>query len=232
MNIVSQFPPSESSIMRQMSAEAIYTRFLRESCNVPGVVDVTFHSLAVRQVCVVRLAKAGRADPWQAMFHVLGLNPSTGKIVVAVDEDVTRATGTSLIWTIALRVQPHRDTQVVKNRIPSMDPSAAPVGEEVGQRADEAADCSALLIDATRKWPYPPVSLPRKEFMENACKIWEESDCQSCSRESRGSAMSSDIGRMKREKRRTSRWQGNTTRSESERRRIGKQIVIQISILS
>ena len=54
MNIVSQFPPSESSIMRQMSAEAIYTRFLRENCNVPGVVDVTFHSLAVRQVCVVQ----------------------------------------------------------------------------------------------------------------------------------------------------------------------------------
>jgi hypothetical protein len=35
-------------------------------------------------------------------------------------------------------------------------------------RADEAADCSALLFDATRKWPYPSVSLPRKEFMENA----------------------------------------------------------------
>ena len=122
MNIVSQFPPSESSIMRQISAEAIYTRFLRENCNVPGVVDVTFHSLAVRQVCVVRLSKAGRADPWQAMFHVLGLNPSTGKIVVAVDEDVDPRDWDTLIWTIALRVQPHRDTQVVKNRIPSMDP--------------------------------------------------------------------------------------------------------------
>lgn len=78
MNKVSQFPPSESSFMRQLSAEAIYTRFLRENCNVPGVVDVTFHSLAVHQVCVVRLSKTGRADPWQAMFHVLGLNPSTG----------------------------------------------------------------------------------------------------------------------------------------------------------
>jgi UbiD family decarboxylase len=174
MNIVSQFPPSESSIMRQISAEAIYTRFLRENCNVPGVVDVTFHSLAVRQVCVIRLSKSGRADPWQAMFHVLGLNPSTGKIVVAVDEDVDPRDWDSLIWTVALRVQPHRDTQVVKNRIPSMDPSAAPVGQEVRQRADEAADCSALLIDATRKWPYPPVSLPRKEYMDRARTLWDE----------------------------------------------------------
>jgi 4-hydroxy-3-polyprenylbenzoate decarboxylase len=31
-----------------------------------------------------------------------------------------------------------------------------------------------MLIDATRPWPYPPVSLPRKEFMENAKEIWEE----------------------------------------------------------
>ncbi|MFC2008343.1 hypothetical protein ACFLT0_01470, partial [Chloroflexota bacterium] len=33
---------------------------------------------------------------------------------------------------------------------------------------------SGLMIDATRKWGYPPVSLPRKEFMERARKIWEE----------------------------------------------------------
>jgi 4-hydroxy-3-polyprenylbenzoate decarboxylase len=33
---------------------------------------------------------------------------------------------------------------------------------------------SALLIDATRKWPYPPTSLPGREFMEQARKIWEE----------------------------------------------------------
>jgi 4-hydroxy-3-polyprenylbenzoate decarboxylase len=36
------------------------------------------------------------------------------------------------------------------------------------------ASTSALLIDATRPWPYPPVSLPRKEFMERAKAIWEE----------------------------------------------------------
>jgi 4-hydroxy-3-polyprenylbenzoate decarboxylase len=31
-----------------------------------------------------------------------------------------------------------------------------------------------MLIDATRKWEYPPVSLPKKEFMERAKRIWEE----------------------------------------------------------
>ena len=30
------------------------------------------------------------------------------------------------------------------------------------------------MIDATRKWDYTPVSLPTKEYMEGAKKIWEE----------------------------------------------------------
>ncbi|MFP5465669.1 MAG: UbiD family decarboxylase, partial [Gammaproteobacteria bacterium] len=29
-------------------------------------------------------------------------------------------------------------------------------------------------IDATRDWPYPPVSLPGKEFMEGAIALWQE----------------------------------------------------------
>ncbi len=75
---------------------------------------MTFHSLAVRQVCVIGLSKSGRADPWQAMFHVLGLNPSTGKIVVAVDEDVNPRDWDSLIWTIAIAgttAQRHADCE-------------------------------------------------------------------------------------------------------------------------
>ncbi len=31
-----------------------------------------------------------------------------------------------------------------------------------------------LLIDATLKWPYPPVSLPKKQFMEDALRIWQK----------------------------------------------------------
>jgi 4-hydroxy-3-polyprenylbenzoate decarboxylase len=35
-------------------------------------------------------------------------------------------------------------------------------------------EMSALLINATRHWPYPPVSLPRRDFMERAKAIWGE----------------------------------------------------------
>ncbi len=174
MSILSQFPPSESSIMRQPSAEAIYTRFLKENCNLPGIVDVTFHNMAVRHVCVVRLKKSGPADAWQAMHHILGLNSSTGKILIAVDEDVNPRDWETLIWLIAMTVQPHRDIRIVGDRIAALDPSAAPPGQRTRQRTFEPADCSALLIDATRKWPYPPISLPRKEFMVRARELWQE----------------------------------------------------------
>ena len=31
-----------------------------------------------------------------------------------------------------------------------------------------------MLIDATLKWPNPPISLPRKDYMEQARKLWEQ----------------------------------------------------------
>src|SRR3989337_2887878 len=33
---------------------------------------------------------------------------------------------------------------------------------------------SAVLINAVLKEPFPPISLPKQEYMENARKIWEE----------------------------------------------------------
>jgi 4-hydroxy-3-polyprenylbenzoate decarboxylase len=34
--------------------------------------------------------------------------------------------------------------------------------------------CSGVLIDATRKGPFPPVGLPKRRFMEQALNIWQE----------------------------------------------------------
>lgn len=30
------------------------------------------------------------------------------------------------------------------------------------------------MIDATLKWPYPPTSLPKREYMERAQQLWNE----------------------------------------------------------
>ena len=31
-----------------------------------------------------------------------------------------------------------------------------------------------MLMDATRKWPNPPISLPRRDYMERARELWED----------------------------------------------------------
>src|SRR5207248_11580400 len=38
---------------------------------------------------------------------------------------------------------------------------------------NEGEDCS-VLIDATLKEDFPPISLPKREYMERARQIWEE----------------------------------------------------------
>jgi 4-hydroxy-3-polyprenylbenzoate decarboxylase len=37
-----------------------------------------------------------------------------------------------------------------------------------------AVKASAILIDATRKWNYPPTSLPERAYMEKAQSLWRE----------------------------------------------------------
>lgn len=171
--IVSQFPPSESSKMKQLAAEGNYLRFLKEDCNIPGVLEVTFHEIAVRQICVIRMKKTNQAQVWQALHCMVGFHPATGKVVIAVDEDINPRNMDAVLWALAFRMQPHRDMLVTRNRTPSMDPSAFPPGRELEVSMEEIAGCSVLLIDATRKWDYPPVSLPKREFMERARELWE-----------------------------------------------------------
>jgi 4-hydroxy-3-polyprenylbenzoate decarboxylase len=62
-----------------------------------------------------------------------------------------------------------------------MDYSLAPpslihgtAGQDQADSAQEIPEASKILIDATMKWPLPPLSLPKKEFMDQALKIWQE----------------------------------------------------------
>ena len=116
--IISQMPPSESSVMRQVAAEGNYLRFLRDQCNIPGIVEVVFHTIAVRQICVINMKKINQAHVWQALHSMVGYNPATGKMVIAVDEDINPRNLDSLFWALAFRMQPHRDVLIIRNRTP------------------------------------------------------------------------------------------------------------------
>jgi 4-hydroxy-3-polyprenylbenzoate decarboxylase len=166
---ISEFPPSESTLMRKIGFENVYGRFLRESCNIASVQDVCFYEMATcNMMFVIRLKDPSPGQAWQAMYAAAGYEPSMGKLIVAVDDDVDPSNLESVVWALAFRMQPHRDVRILGDRLARLDPSLpAQPGQPV------TADASALLIDATRGRDYPPTSLPSEQHMRAARALWE-----------------------------------------------------------
>ncbi|MBI3089840.1 MAG: UbiD family decarboxylase [Candidatus Tectomicrobia bacterium] len=170
--ILSQFPPSESSKIRQMAYEPVLYKHLRHHANIDGVLDVAFHeSGGAWHYIVIQLKKTNPSQPMQALNTAVGFDPTIGKIFVAVDETVDPRDPEAVNWALCYFMQPHRDMLVVQGRTGFLDHSGSPQGET--DIFPFPSGNSALLIDATRKWPYPPISLPRKDLMEHAMKLWE-----------------------------------------------------------
>ncbi len=174
--LISQMPPSESSKIREIGMENSFYKFLKYDCNIPGILDVAFYeSGGSRNFCVIKLRKTHPSHPWQALNCAVGFDSAMGKILVTVDEDIDIRDPHAVIWALSYRMQPHRDTRITRGKTPTLDPSAVPPGSTPEERTyPDFQGTSAILIDATIKWPYPPVALPKKEYMEKARKIWEE----------------------------------------------------------
>ncbi|MCL5961702.1 MAG: UbiD family decarboxylase [Chloroflexi bacterium] len=170
---ISQFPPSESSLMTQIGEEAAHYKLLKHDLGIDSVSDVGFHlDSGGRVLCVVQLKNATTPQVWQALYGVSARTAMYSKIIIAVDDDIDPRDMDSVAWAMCYRMQPHRDIHIAQGKTASLDPSAVPPAQK--QEMLERPATSALLMDATRKWGYPPTSLPRQEFMERARQIWEE----------------------------------------------------------
>lgn len=177
VSIISQMPPSESTKMKQITAEGVMYNFLKNACNLPGVLDVCWYEMSGSwEFCVIRLRKTNQSQPWQALGAAAALDPSLGKIFIAVDEDIDARDPEAVIWALSFRMQPHLDVRIIQGKSSHFDPSACPPNlqsvEDVTYPPPRGT--SAILIDATRKWAYPPVSLPGREYMEKAKVVWQE----------------------------------------------------------
>jgi 4-hydroxy-3-polyprenylbenzoate decarboxylase len=167
--IVSEFPPSESTVMRKAAFDAIYLRHLRDACNIPSVTRVACHEMAsCNMMFVIQLDRPALGQPWQALHSAAGFDASLGKIFVAVDADVDPDNMEAVQWALSYAMQPHRDVEIVRGKLPRLDPS---VSVEEGLYPD-GQGASAMLINACREHPYLPVSLPRQDFMEAARTRW------------------------------------------------------------
>ena len=143
---ISEYPPSESTLMRKIGFENVYTRFLRQSCNIASVTKVTFYeSASVNMIIAVSLANPTAGQAWQAMYAVAGYEPSMGKIIIALDDDIDPENLESIWWALSYRLQPHRDTKVVEGRVARLTQTSTSSG-----LADTEAKAVAVMPSGRR----------------------------------------------------------------------------------
>lgn len=179
-DIICQLPPSESSEMRSVNCEGLVLETLRRTPGLRSVKDVAFHNCgSARHFCVVRLHDLGEnrgpnSGVWQVLETIMSVAAGWPKIAIAVDEDIDPRDLETVFWALTVRHQPHRDIRIVArpSRGGGMDESVAP--RDTPEEELASYQSSYLLIDATRKWDNPPISLPRRDYMERARILWEK----------------------------------------------------------
>lgn len=177
VSYLSQYPPSESSLIRSIPLEETYTNFLRNLCSNPAVKQVVFPEYAAAtEMAVVVVTPSHPTQVWKALYGATTLEAIFGRIVVAVDEDIDPHNPEALWWAISTRTMPHRDFKTIRGKTTicpyAVGPDLMVYKETKGFIDNEGT--SAVMIDATRKWPYPPLSLPPREIMDRAVTLWNQ----------------------------------------------------------
>jgi UbiD family decarboxylase len=166
-SIISQVTPSESSLMKRVALEPMMLAHLRDALGIRGVERVSMHEplTNLRKVIALVMAReTPRTEIWRALHGAASLHRAAGKYVIAINGDIDPDNADALFWAMAYRANPALDFQIVGHRDQGHGPRSKRNGGED----------AAVLIDATLKEDFPPISLPKREYMERARVIWEE----------------------------------------------------------
>jgi 4-hydroxy-3-polyprenylbenzoate decarboxylase len=166
VSIISQVTPSESSVIKKVAYEPMFLSHLRDRLGIKDIRGVSLHEPLsnVRPVIFLNFARsAPRSEVWRGLNAASSLRADCGKVVVAVSEDIDPTNTNAVWWSIAYRANPVEDVHIVPHRSSGHGPKS-------GRRGND----SSMLIDATLKQAFPPLALPRREFMERARTIWQE----------------------------------------------------------
>lgn len=165
-SILSQVTPSESSVIKKVAYEPLYLAHLRDTLNIKGVTRVSMHEplTNLRRFLFLSIARGTpKTEVWRALQGAASFTPAIGKFCVAIDEDIDPEDTDHVLWAMAYRCNPRMDTHIIPNR-----------GKGHGPVLEGSEFDATMLIDATAKGDYPPVALPKREYMERARVLWEE----------------------------------------------------------
>ncbi|MFL6806130.1 MAG: UbiD family decarboxylase [Xanthobacteraceae bacterium] len=166
-SIISQVTPSESSLIKRIGMEPLFLNHLRNTLGIKGVKRVSMHEplTNLRKVVVLIMERDVPAtEVWRALYGAAVLHRAAGKYVVAVNEDIDPENADAILWAMSYRANPRLDLHILPHRDQGHGPRSARDGGE---------DAS-VLIDATLKENFPPISLPKRQYMERAKVLWEE----------------------------------------------------------
>ena len=166
-SFMAQLAPSEVSVMRRPGQEFIFMNHLRNALGIKGVTRVYSHERLTGgyKTFVVQFERGVPDDEvWRAMYGIATIQRSSGKLVIATNDDIDPTNADALLWAIAFRSKPHLDVQILPHRHEGHGPRDKTRGTED----------STLLINATLRQDFPPISLPKREYMERARVIWED----------------------------------------------------------
>jgi 4-hydroxy-3-polyprenylbenzoate decarboxylase len=166
-SIISQVTPSESSLIKRVALEPLFLDHLRNALGIRGVKRVSMHEplTNLRKVVVLIMDRnTPRTEIWRALYGAVAWNRAAGKYAIAVNDDIDPDNADALLWAMSYRANPDLDLQILRHRDQGHGPRS---------KRNNGED-AAVLIDATLKEDFPPISLPKREYMERAKAIWEE----------------------------------------------------------
>lgn len=170
---LSQMPPSESSCIRSLSRSAAVYHHLRHVLGLPVRAVHFTESGGASCVLVISIKKEYPEQVKEVAWGAWSLMNKEGKFTVVVDEDVDVHNPFQVEWAMSFHSQPARDTFMVDGVVPSgVDPSTAPA--DIPQHDPRRRTGSKILIDATRKHPYPPRARVPAEYTDKAKEKWSQ----------------------------------------------------------
>lgn len=166
-SMISELTPSESGVIKSMGYNGVMLNFLQNTIQCNFVKDVVLydHLIGVsRFTTIVFEHGTPKTEIWRALRAATILMRSVGKITIGVSEDINPESMEEIWWAVAYRTDLPHDVQINDYQANGHAPKLRGGREWEGQ----------MIIDATTKYPMPPVSLPKQQYMEEAKDLWHK----------------------------------------------------------
>jgi 4-hydroxy-3-polyprenylbenzoate decarboxylase len=174
--------PSDTDIIGNLISTARMLYYLRDKHNLP-VQRVHYPPGSGRSQGLIAIIQMKEGTSQEMVHETLERATDSfagaARFYIAVDYDVDIADPENVYWALSFACRPREDMSFKDDARTAHVPTSHPLRPSGVARLavrpegpDEAQVSSRVLINATRKFPFPPVALPEKQYMDRALELW------------------------------------------------------------